>query len=114
MPRLKKCRRICSVPDNTLFAPETACAGEVLLSLEEYEAIRLSDFEGLEQDAAALQLLVSRGTYQRILYAAHHKVAEALTTAKAIRIAGGHYEVMHQPCDHAPRCKHCCHAKDNA
>ena len=66
--------------------------GEVLLSVEELEAVRLSDFEGLDQESAADLMEVSRQTYGRILSQARHYISEALITGKALRIEGGDYE----------------------
>ena len=63
-----------------------------LLSVEELEAIRLSDFEGLDQESAANLMEVSRQTYGRILARARRIVSEALVTGKALRIEGGDYE----------------------
>jgi predicted DNA-binding protein (UPF0251 family) len=65
--------------------------GELMLSVEELEAIRLSDFERLDQESAANLMQVSRQTYGRILYAARGIVGEALVTGKALKIAGGNY-----------------------
>jgi predicted DNA-binding protein (UPF0251 family) len=65
--------------------------GEVMLSVEELEAIRLSDFERLDQEAAANLMQVSRQTYGRILSTARGIVGEALVTGKALKIAGGNY-----------------------
>jgi predicted DNA-binding protein (UPF0251 family) len=66
--------------------------GEVFMSLEELEAIRLSDFEHLDQETAANMMEVSRHTYGRILANARSIVAEALITGKALKIEGGTYE----------------------
>lgn len=66
---------------------------EVHLTLEELEAIRLKDLEGLDQEDCAAQMRISRTTFQRILYAARTKIAEALVLGKAIRIEGGDFEV---------------------
>jgi predicted DNA-binding protein (UPF0251 family) len=62
------------------------------MSVEELEAIRLSDFEGLDQEAAAKMMEISRHTYGRILGRARSRVAEALVTGKALKIEGGVYE----------------------
>ena len=62
------------------------------MSLEELEAIRLSDFEHLDQETAADMMEVSRHTYGRILAGARSIVAEALVTGKALKIEGGTYE----------------------
>jgi predicted DNA-binding protein (UPF0251 family) len=62
-----------------------------MLSVEELEAIRLSDFEGLDQESAANLMHVSRQTYGRILASARHIIGEALIMGKALRINGGTY-----------------------
>ena len=93
MPRPKKPRFVSGYPTLTAFVPEgVPITGEVLLSVEELEAIRLSDFEGLDQEPAANLMEVSRQTYGRILARARHCISEALITGKALRIEGGDYE----------------------
>ncbi len=59
---------------------------EVSLSREELEAIKLKDFDGLEQTEAAEKMQTSQSTFQRILSSAHKKVAEAIVKGKALRI----------------------------
>ena len=66
---------------------------EVVLSIEGLEAIRLSDFEGLDQEKAAERMNVSRQTFGRILTQARSRVAEALVMGKVLRIEGGNFEV---------------------
>lgn len=66
-----------------------------MLSVEELEAIRLSDFEGLDQESAANLMHVSRQTYGRILASARHIIGEALITGKAVRINGGTYTMRY-------------------
>ena len=65
----------------------------VALTVDELEAIRLADLEGLYQEQAAAHMNVSRQTFGRILEAAHKKVAEALVHGKALSIEGGSFEV---------------------
>ena len=60
-----------------------------MITLDQFEALRLADFEGLYQEEAAARMNVSRPTFGRILEAAHRGVAEALTLGKALRIRGG-------------------------
>jgi ArsR family transcriptional regulator len=62
---------------------------EVVLSVDEFEAIRLADLEGFYQELAAKKMSVSRQTFGRILESAHRKVAEALVRGKALKIEGG-------------------------
>jgi DNA-directed RNA polymerase subunit RPC12/RpoP len=61
------------------------------LSVDEFEAIRLKDLEGLEQTAAADSMRISQPTFHRVIEAARKKVADALVNGKAIRIEGGEY-----------------------
>jgi predicted DNA-binding protein (UPF0251 family) len=67
--------------------------GEILLSVEGMEALRLSDHEGMDQDGAAVLMGVSRQTYGRILAEAREAVAHALVTGKVLRVEGGNYQV---------------------
>jgi predicted DNA-binding protein (UPF0251 family) len=79
----------------------------IVLTLDEFEAIRLADLEGLYQEQAAERMIVSRPTFGRILAAAHRKVAEALAHGKTLKIEGGTIR-MERPrslrCD-CPRCR---------
>lgn len=96
MPRPPKCRRVAYLPDVTAFKPVGVPMGEleeVVLSVEELEAIRLKDVEGLDQEMGSREMGVSRPTFQRILTAARAKVADALVNGKVIRIEGGVYSV---------------------
>ncbi|MFT9055494.1 MAG: DUF134 domain-containing protein [Ethanoligenens sp.] len=107
MPRGFKCRRVCSLPDIRVFKPQSACNGTVSLKIEELEAVRLCDMEGLEQDEASLSMNVSRATFQRMLYEARRKIAEALCKGMAIEIGGGNYELAERPCACARKCHNC-------
>lgn len=62
---------------------------EVILSLDEVEAIRLSDLDDLDQEEAAQKMKISRITYLRILHSAHQKIANSLIYGKAIKMKGG-------------------------
>ncbi len=96
MPRPIKWRRVDFVPEVTYFKPAgipMPMLEEVALSVEEAEAIRLKDLEGLEQEQCAEKMSISRATFQRVLGSARQKVAEALLKGKAIRIEGGNFEM---------------------
>ena len=96
MPRPLKCRRVAFLPDATYFKPAgipLRMLNEVILSVEEAEAVRLKDLEGLEQEAGAERMNISRPTFQRVLASARRKIADALLNGKAIRIEGGNFEV---------------------
>ena len=89
-------RRVNFLPQVTYLKPAgvpLAHLQEVRLSIEEAEAIRLKDIEGLEQDECAQRMRVSRPTFARILLLARQKMADALLNGKAIRIEGGNYEM---------------------
>jgi predicted DNA-binding protein (UPF0251 family) len=107
MPRGFKCRRVCSEPGNRLFTPEKPSDESVTLAVEELEAVRLCDLEGLEQDEAAVRMNISRGTLQRTLYDARKKIAEALCAGKTIVIGGGNYELSAGGCGCRFSCRNC-------
>lgn len=94
MPRPKKTRFVSGYPTISAFLPQgMPQTGDVVLSVEGLEALRLSDFERLDQETAAKIMAVSRQTYGRILGEARTIVSEALVTGKALRIEGGTYEM---------------------
>jgi predicted DNA-binding protein (UPF0251 family) len=99
MSRPFRCRRVAFVPDVTYFKP----AGiplrnleEVCMSVEEAEALRLKELEGLEQEQGAEKMNISRPTFQRVLASARKKTADALLNGKAIRIEGGNFEIAYR------------------
>ncbi|NQT74115.1 MAG: DUF134 domain-containing protein [Chloroflexi bacterium] len=96
MPRPIKWRKVGFIPEANYFKP----AGipmrdleEVSLSIEELEAVRLKDQEGLQQEECAQRMGISRPTFHRVLGSARSKLADALTNGKAIRIEGGDFEI---------------------
>ena len=97
MTRPKKKRIVRFDPQVVYFKPRgvpLSQLGEVSLSLEGLEAIRLTDVGGLGQTEAAQKMGVSQSTFNRVLAAARQKVGEALTTGQAIRLEGGDYEML--------------------
>ncbi len=96
MARPVKYRRVEFAPGVNYFKPPGVPLRkleEVRLSLEEVEAIRLKDLEGLEQEQGAERMSISRSTFQRVLASGRQKIAEALLNGKAIRIEGGNFEM---------------------
>jgi len=92
MAKPKKDRRVQYPPSVVYFKPQGIPMVQLeqqTLTVDEYEAIRLVDKDGLDQQEAAKRMGVSRATCARIVESAHKKVAEALTEGKAIRIEGG-------------------------
>lgn len=93
VPRPSSCRLVSGSPGAVFFKPAgipTRELTEVVMSLDEYEAIRLADHEGLYQEEAARQMGISRTTFGRILDSAHRKVAEVLGGGRCLRLEGGH------------------------
>jgi uncharacterized protein len=97
MSRPIKCRRIFCNPDYTYFKPSGIPLielAEINLALDELEAIRLADKEGLYQEDAASKMKISRQTFGNILNSAHKKIAEFLIEGKALKIEGGIIKIM--------------------
>jgi predicted DNA-binding protein (UPF0251 family) len=89
MPRPKLCRRIMFNPNITYFKPRGVPLKNleiIELTTEEMEAYRLRHINDLEQKEAAKKMRTSQSTYQRILYSAYKKIADALINGKAIKI----------------------------
>ena len=99
MPRPTCCRRVAQAPLILCFAPQVAnpnVIGDMFISLDELEAIRLADLDNLYQEHAADEMGVSRQTFGRILKSAHNKVADALVNGKTLCVEGGHVMVTKQ------------------
>ena len=107
MPRPKECRKVGCVPDKNYFKPRGIPASlleEVVLNLDEFEAIRLADYEGLYQEDGAKKMDISRQTFGRIIETAHKKIADALINGKALKIEGGDVSIERTML-RCPRCK---------
>ena len=92
MSRPRRCRRIRCILDTNYFKPRGIpldSLEEINLALDELEAIRLADFEGLYQEDAAKKMDISRQTFGNIINSAHKKIADVLLNAKALKIEGG-------------------------
>ncbi|NLY53464.1 MAG: DUF134 domain-containing protein [Firmicutes bacterium] len=97
--RPRKHRVVEREPIHSVFKPAgvpNAALDEIVLTVEQFEAIRLKDLEGLEQEACAELMHISRPTFQRVLTRARESVARALVEGKALRIEGGHYRLRQQ------------------
>ena len=91
MARPMKCRRICEKPAYDCFAPEGIAPNEkVILTLDEYEVIRLIDYEKQTHAQCAKQMGISRSTVTDIYENARVKIADSLVHGKTLQIAGGH------------------------
>jgi predicted DNA-binding protein (UPF0251 family) len=122
MPNRIRSRRITMPPRMEGFKPfgiPMRHLESVGLFYEEYEALRLADYEDLTQEEAAMKMNISRPTFTRLYDKARKKVAEAFVEGKAIIISGGTYQtdeywykcgdcnettVSDHPVDHCRKC----------
>jgi uncharacterized protein len=89
MARPRICRRILSNPNVTYFKPRGIPLrelSEVALAMDEYEAIKLKDLEGLEQEECAKKMNISQPTFHRLVVSARKKIADGIINGKAIRV----------------------------
>ncbi len=96
MPRIPKCRKICAFPDYYRFIPEDADRNQletIMLSLDEYEVIKLLDYEGLNQEESAGRMGVARTTVTAIYESARKKLTCAIVEGKRLCISGGNIEI---------------------
>ena len=95
MPRPRKCRKVCQMPRSLEFRPvgENKEKEKIILTVDEYEAIRLIDKQGFSQEECSTYMKVSRATVQMIYNSARKKLAEALVSARSLRIQGGDYQL---------------------
>ncbi len=105
MARPRKCRRVCHAPLSQGFVPtgEEMPGQEIILTVDEYEALRLIDREGLSQEECGLRMAVARTTVQQIYAQARKKLADMLVEGRPLRIAGGDVLL----CDGAPGAGQC-------
>lgn len=93
MPRPRKQKMICAMPTCSTFGPHNANSnGEpVVLSVEEFETIRLIDHERLDQAQCAGEMGVARSTVQRLYTDARNKIAMSIVEGRVLKISGGDY-----------------------
>jgi predicted DNA-binding protein (UPF0251 family) len=94
MPRPRKFRRVEQTPGFTYFKPQgipLPMLDEVVLTIDEFEALRLADLQALSHEQAATKMKISRATFGRIIEQARQTLVDAIVNGKAIRIEGGNY-----------------------
>ena len=97
MVRPKLCRRIFSEPNVTYFKPRGIPLSDLeksILTIDEFEAIRLKDLEGLEQAECAKRMNISQPTFHRLILSARKNIADGIVNGKAIKIEGGNFKVI--------------------
>ena len=95
MPRPRRRRLVGRMPRATYFKPagvRLQQLNEVVLGVDEFEAIRLKDFEGLNQEEAATKMGISQPTFHRLVLAAREKTSDAIVNGKALKIEGGDFK----------------------
>lgn len=115
MPRPRKCRRVCRLPQTWNFAPMD-CEEEreaVILTVDEFEAIRLIDKQGLSQEECGAYMNIARTTVQQIYTNARRKLAEMLVDGRPLRIEGGQYRLC-QGLEERLGCHGCCRGVEQA
>ena len=109
MSRPRKCRRVCFLPEAKEFTPKNGQENvePVILKIDEYEAIRLIDKEGLSQEECSQSMEVARTTVQQIYTDARKKLALCLVEGLPLKIEGGDYRL----CEEDELCCRCgfCH-----
>lgn len=96
MVRPRCLRRVFSNPETTFFKPagiKMRNLEEVVVSVEEFEAVRLKDLDGLDQEDCAKKMNISQPTFHRLILSARKKIAEAIVKGKAIKITGGNFRL---------------------
>lgn len=95
MARPKKWRKVCSLPECNKFTPQniTENNDEIILFVDEYETIRLIDYEGFTQEECGKYMNIARTTVQSIYNNARNKLAKALVEGSVITIEGGDYRL---------------------
>lgn len=96
MPRPRKWRKVCCLPESNHFGPLDSPIDQddfVVMSVDEYETIRLIDLEGFTQEESADQMNIARTTVQRIYNDARKKLADTLINGKVLKIEGGDYKL---------------------
>lgn len=96
MPRPRKWKKVCCMPESNMYGSLNGSDIEneiIIMTVEEYETIRLIDLEGLTQEECANRMQVARATVQKIYNDARSKIAESLVNGGVLKIEGGDYKL---------------------
>lgn len=113
MARPRKFKRVCCLPEVTLYGPlnGTEFLEDVIMTVEEYEVIRIMDYEGHNQEECAQLMEVARSTVQRIYDDARKKIADSLINGKSLKIQGGDYKLCSDFGEEFPCKRSGCHRR---
>ncbi len=96
MGRPRKYRQVKLPPVSQVYSPcgkKSECNREIILTLGEYEAVRLADYESYSHEEGAKYMEVSRSTFTRMIESAHRKIGTAIVEGRSIIIKGGNYNI---------------------
>lgn len=95
MPRPRKWRKVCCMPESNRFGPlnKSSIEKPIIMSVDEYETIRLIDLQGFTQEECSKQMGVARTTVQKSYFDARQKLADSLVNGKNLVIEGGDYKL---------------------
>lgn len=114
MPRPSKWRNVCCLPKKNTFGPldNDNCPKDIIImTVDEYEAVRLIDYEGYNQEECSKYMNIARTTAQAIYNRAKKKIAISFVEGKILRIEGGNYRLCdgeEKFCRHGIHCKRKC------
>jgi uncharacterized protein len=115
MARPQKWRNVCCLPLKNNFGPLSIYKDEekdsIIMTVDEYETIRLIDLENLTQAECSNQMNIARTTVQGIYNDARRKLADSLVNGRPLIIQGGNYKLCNQyekNCQHKKCHKHVC------
>lgn len=97
MSRPRRFRRVGFEPNITYFKPAGIPLRQIqesIITVDEFEAVRLKDFENLDQEQASKKMNISQPTFHRLVFSARKKIADALVNGKSIRIQGGNFKMV--------------------
>lgn len=96
MARPRKLRRVCFMPKEDEYGPigsQNRNKEVIIMTIDEYETIRLIDLEGMTQEECAERMNVARTTVQRIYNEARKKIADSIVNGQILKIAGGDFKL---------------------
>ena len=99
MVRPRRCRKVGFQPNVTYYKPagvRMRDLEETIISVDEFEAVRLKDFQGLEQEFCAKKMDISQPTFHRLILSARRKIADSIVNGKALKIEGGEFIIVPQ------------------
>ena len=93
VPRPRKFRKVCHFPENLEFRPENPWGEPIILTVDEYETIRLIDLEGFSQEECSVSMGIARTTVQLIYGTARQKLARMMVEGRPLQIRGGDFRI---------------------